>query len=143
MPYLPSRRAVENRTKQSQDVGGSSSHAKKPRARMVILRPPPPVPSDEEEEEELFWSFRILLPHSLLPRWSTSPWTPPACRAPTLGTSVPLPPSLTPTKRVTTVMTTRKRTTSSSCYYPFLLPFWCLAAKGGKVAILFPFSCSS
>jgi hypothetical protein len=42
---------IEKRTKKSQDVGGSSSKAKKPRVRKIILRPPPPVPSDEEEEE--------------------------------------------------------------------------------------------
>jgi hypothetical protein len=45
------RRAVEKRVKQSQDVGGSSSKAKKPHARKIILHPPPLVPSDEEEEE--------------------------------------------------------------------------------------------
>jgi hypothetical protein len=32
-----------------------------------------------------------------------------------------------------------RRTMSSSCYYSFLFPFWCLGAKGGEVAILFPF----
>jgi hypothetical protein len=50
----PSRHVVEKRTKQSQDVGRSSSQAKKPHARKVILCVPPPVPSDEEEEELSF-----------------------------------------------------------------------------------------
>jgi hypothetical protein len=47
-----SHRAIEKRVKQSQDVGGSSSEAKKPHAHKIILRPPPPVPLDEKEEEE-------------------------------------------------------------------------------------------
>jgi hypothetical protein len=47
----PSRRAVDKCTKKSQDVGGSSSQAKKPCACKVILRVPPLVPSDEEEEQ--------------------------------------------------------------------------------------------
>jgi hypothetical protein len=51
MSDSPSRRAIEKRTKQPQDVGGSSSQAKKPRARKVVLRVPPPVPSDEEEDK--------------------------------------------------------------------------------------------
>jgi hypothetical protein len=53
MSDSPSHRVVVKRTKQSQDVGGSPSQAKKLRAHKVILRPPPMVPSDEEEEEEL------------------------------------------------------------------------------------------
>jgi hypothetical protein len=51
MSDSPSRRAVEKRTKKSQDVGGSSAQAKKPHVRKVTLRVPPLVPSDEEEEE--------------------------------------------------------------------------------------------
>jgi hypothetical protein len=51
MSDSPSHRVVEKLTKQSQDVGGSSSQAKKPRACKVILRALAPVPSDEEEEE--------------------------------------------------------------------------------------------
>jgi hypothetical protein len=54
MSDSPSHRAVEKHTKESQDVGGSSSQAKKPRAHKVVLRVPPPVPSDEEEEELSF-----------------------------------------------------------------------------------------
>jgi hypothetical protein len=42
---------VKKHTKKSQDVGRSSSQAKKPRAHKVMLRVPPSVPSDEEEEE--------------------------------------------------------------------------------------------
>jgi hypothetical protein len=51
MSNSPSHHAVEKRTKQSQDVGGSSSQIKKPHVRKVTLCVPPPVPSDEEEEE--------------------------------------------------------------------------------------------
>jgi hypothetical protein len=51
MSDSPSHRAVEKRTKKSQDVDGSSSEVKKPHARKVMLRVPPLVPSDEEEEE--------------------------------------------------------------------------------------------
>jgi hypothetical protein len=43
--------ALEKRVKQSQDVGGSSSKAKKRCAHKIVLCPPPLVPLDEEEEE--------------------------------------------------------------------------------------------
>jgi hypothetical protein len=33
------------------------------------------------------------------------------------------------------MMTMRMRMMSSSCYYSFLFPFWCLDDKGGEVAI--------
>jgi hypothetical protein len=51
MSDSPSRCAVKKCTKKSQDVGRSSSQAKKPHARKVILYVPLPVLSDEEEEE--------------------------------------------------------------------------------------------
>jgi hypothetical protein len=51
MSGSPSHRAVEKRTKKSEDVGGSSAQAKKPCVQKVTLYVPPPVPSDEEEEE--------------------------------------------------------------------------------------------
>jgi hypothetical protein len=51
MSDSPSHRVVEKCTKKYQDVGGSSSQAKKPRARKVMLCVPPPVPSAKEEED--------------------------------------------------------------------------------------------
>jgi hypothetical protein len=89
-------------------------------------------PSSSSAPSRLIRSFWIRLPHSLLPRWSTSAWTSPALRAPTLGASAPLPLSLTPTKKVTAMATTRKRrTTSSSYYYSFIFPlFGVLMSKG-------------
>jgi hypothetical protein len=51
MSDSPSHRAVEKRTKKSQDVGGYSAQAKKLHVQKVTLYVPPPVPSDEEDEE--------------------------------------------------------------------------------------------
>jgi hypothetical protein len=51
MSDSPSHRVVEKRTMKSQDVGGSSAQAKRPRVQKVTLHAPSPVPSDEEEEE--------------------------------------------------------------------------------------------
>jgi hypothetical protein len=56
---------------------------------------------------------------------------------------MPPPLSSTPTMRlkkmmattVTALTTMKLRTTSSSSYYSFLFPFWCLDAKGGEEAI--------
>jgi hypothetical protein len=59
MSDSPSCHAVEKRTKQSQDVGGSSSQVKKPCARKAILCVPPPVPLEEEEDE---LSFQVHSP---------------------------------------------------------------------------------
>jgi hypothetical protein len=81
-------------------------------------------------------SFRISLPHSLQPRWSSLAWTLPTRQPLTLGVGMSPPPSLTLTsklKKETTVMTMRTRTASSSCYYSlFFSLFGVLMPKGDK-----------